>query len=140
MGFGLDNKSILQSGQSIENALEKIGITEDYVILWGTGETFREFMHVDDLADGCVYIMENDDFKDWGEFINIGTGKDIKINDLATLLKEVIGYEGEVKHDFSRPDGTPRKLLDVNKIRGMGWEAKTGLEEGIRKTYDWYCK
>jgi len=118
--------------------LEKVGITGKYVTLWGSGEVYREFMHVDDLADACVFLMENHDFQDIGEFINIGTGDDIKINDLAGLIKETTGFEGEIIHDLSKPDGTPRKLLDVSRMRVLGWEAKIGLQEGIKRTYDWY--
>lgn len=139
LGFELDNEAIFENEQTIKNALKKLGITEDYVMLWGTGESYREFLYVDDLANACVLLIENYDYKDIGELINIGTGKDIKVKALARLIKEIVGFEGEIKHDLAKPDGTPRKLLDVSKVREVGWEAKIKIEEGIKKTYDWYC-
>jgi GDP-L-fucose synthase len=139
LGFGLNNKSILHSEQSIKDVLKKLGITVEYVTLWGTGETYREFMHVDDLADACIFLMRKRDYKNLGEFVNIGTGEDIKIKDLASCISGIVGFEGETKYDLSKPDGTPRKLLDVTKLKRIGWEAKIELEEGIRNTYDWYC-
>ncbi len=137
-GFNLDHEEISTDSRSIRNALEKLGITEDYVMLWGTGEAYREFLYVDDLADACVFIMLNCDFKDSGEAINIGTGNDLKIKDFAALVKMTVGFEGKIRFDPSKPDGTPKKLLDVSRIKAMGWKAKTPLEEGIKKTYDWY--
>ena len=117
--------------------------SEDYfTYIWkyaDSGEVFREFMHADDLADACVFLMKKHDYKDVGEFVNIGSGRDIKIKELAILIKEIVGFEGEIKHDLSKPEGTPRKLLDVSKIKKLGWEAKIGLMEGIRNTFDWYC-
>ena len=83
--------------------------------------------------------MENSSHKDVGEFVNIGTGEDIKIKDLAVLISKIIGYEGEIKHDITKPDGTPKKLLDVSKARNLGWRATIDLEEGIEKVYNWYC-
>jgi GDP-L-fucose synthase len=139
LGFELDNEAILENKQTIKNGLKKLGITEDYVMLWGTGELYREFLYVDDLADACVLLMENYDYKDIGELINIGTGEDIKVKALARLIKEIAGFEGEIKHDLAKPDGTQRRLLDVSKAREVGWEAKIKIEEGIKKTYDWYC-
>jgi GDP-L-fucose synthase len=110
----------------------------DSVVIWGTGEPYREFLYVDDLADACVFLMEKHDYRDIGEFINIGTGKDIKIKDLAELVKAVVGFDGEIKRDTSKPDGTPKKLLDVSRMKALGWEPKTGLEEGIKATYEHY--
>lgn len=109
----------------------------DYVELWGTGTPKREFLFVDDLADVCLFLMKS---YDSSEIINIGTGEDLTIKELAELIRKVVGYEGDIKWDSSKPDGTPRKLLDVSKLSNLGWKAKTGLEEGIRKTYDWYIK
>ena len=111
------------------------------VEMWGTGSPLREFMHVDDLADACFYLMENHSAPG---FVNIGVGEDISIKDLALLIKKIVGYEGEIIHDLSKPDGTPRKLMDVRKLTVLGWQAKIGLEEGIRSVYeglreeDWY--
>jgi len=103
------------------------------VTIWGTGKPLREFMHVDDLADAIVFLMVNYNEK---EFINIGFGEDISIKDLSLLIKEIVGFEGEIIHDFTKPDGTPRKLMDSTKLRNLGWEPKIKLEEGIRKVYE----
>lgn len=110
------------------------------VALWGTGKPFREFLYVDDLADACVFLMERYDYKDIGEFINIGTGKDVTIRELAELVKKIVGYEGDVRYDLSKPDGTPRKLLDVSRMQSLGWNAKTSLEDGLRKTYELFVE
>jgi len=110
---------------------------KDTVTIWGTGTPKREFLHVDDLADACVYLMEQ---YDGTELINIGTGEDVTIRELAELIGGVVGFEGELKFDSSRPDGTPRKLLDVSRLTTIGWKAKIGLEEGIRATYQWYLE
>ncbi len=105
------------------------------VSIWGTGKPRREFLYVDDLADACLFIMNN---YDEGEIINIGVGKDISIRELAELIKEIVGFEGSIQYDPSKPDGTPRKLLDVSKLESLGWRSKTSLREGIEKTYEWY--
>ncbi|BDU23572.1 MULTISPECIES: GDP-L-fucose synthase [unclassified Flavobacterium] len=103
------------------------------VTIWGTGSPKREFLHADDLAEACLYLMEN--YNEQG-LVNIGVGEDISILDLAILVKKVVGFEGEILTDTSKPDGTPRKLMDVSKLNGFGWKAKTSLEEGIQKVYD----
>ena len=118
--------------------LVPFGIYPDKVVLWGTGSPRREFLHVDDLAEACVYLMENYHAQDLGEFINIGTGEDIPVKDLAEMVKGIVGFEGEVSWDTTKPDGTPRKLLDVSRIKALGWEPRINLEEGIASTYDWY--
>lgn len=105
------------------------------VILWGSGSPKREFLYVDDLADACVFLMNN---YDSSEIINIGTGEDLSILDLASMVKECVGYEGCIVWDSSRPDGTMRKLLDVSKIRSIGWKHNINLSEGIKMTYKWY--
>jgi len=105
------------------------------VTIWGTGTPQREFLHVDDLADAAVFLMEN--YND-SEIINVGTGEDVTIKELATIIKEVVGYDGELVWDTSKPDGTPRKLLDVTKLNNVGWKHSTGLKTGIQKTYEWY--
>ena len=104
----------------------------EYVEIWGTGRVKREFLYIDDLAKACVFLMNN--YND-NEIVNIGTGKDISIKELATTIKNVIGYEGAFRFDTSKPDGTPRKLLNVNKINNLGWKAKTELRTGIELTY-----
>lgn len=103
------------------------------VVLWGTGSPLREFMHVDDLADACYFLMEN--FNEAG-FLNVGTGVDLSIYELAQKIKKVVGYEGEIVQDTSKPDGTPRKLMDVSKLRKVGWEAKIDLDKGLQMVYD----
>jgi GDP-L-fucose synthase len=103
------------------------------VIIWGTGEPLREFLHADDLADACYFLIQN--YSDHG-FVNIGVGEDISIKDLATLIKKIVGYEGKIEHDYTKPDGTPRKLMDVSKLTALGWKATTSLEEGITKVYE----
>jgi GDP-L-fucose synthase len=113
------------------------------IILWGTGLPKREFLYVDDLADACIFLMKkyNPGKKEneKGEiFLNIGTGKDLSIKELANIVKEAVNYQGEIIYDTSKPDGAPRKLLDVSKINNLGWKYKIGLETGIRKTYEWY--
>ena len=103
------------------------------VNIWGSGNPLREFMYADDLADACVFLMEN--YNDL-QFVNIGVGEDISIRDLAELIKEVIGYQGELEFDSSKPDGTPRKLMDVSKLHSLGWKAKTSLKDGIKLAYE----
>lgn len=103
------------------------------VEIWGTGSPKREFLHVDDLADASVYLMQEYDGEEW---LNIGTGEDIAIKDLALLIKEIVGYEGELVFDTSKPDGTPRKLMDVSLLNSLGWKHSIDLESGIRKVYD----
>jgi GDP-L-fucose synthase len=108
------------------------------VTIWGSGEPYREFLHVGDLADACVFLMERYGYHEIGEFINIGTCRDIRIRDLAVLIKGIVGYQGEIEYDRSKPDGTPKKLLDVSRMRALGWEARTSLEEGIKITYEFF--
>lgn len=106
------------------------------VTVWGTGTPLREFMYAGDLAQAVVYLMENKSAKEIGEFINIGTGKEITILELASLIKEIVGYEGELVFDTSKPDGTMRKLMDVSKINSLGWQAQTDLKTGIKIVYE----
>ncbi len=103
------------------------------VTCWGTGSPLREFLYVDDLADACVFLMNN---YSGDETVNMGTGKELTIKELTELVAKVVGFEGEIKWDTSKPDGTPRKLLDVSKLEELGWKYKTELEEGIRLTYE----
>lgn len=120
--------------------LEKRGITGEAVTLWGTGEPRREFLYVDDLAEACLFVMENCDAKDVGEFVNVGSGEDIRIRDLAAFIRQIVGFEGEIAYDPSKPDGMPRKLLDSSRMRSLGWAPKTSLEDGTQKTYEWYLQ
>ena len=105
------------------------------VIVWGTGTARREFLYADDLADACLFLMRS---YDSDQLINVGTGSDITILELAQLIKEVVGYEGEIRFDPSKPDGIPRKLVEVSKLYGLGWRPKTPLREGLRQTYQWF--
>jgi GDP-L-fucose synthase len=102
------------------------------VVLWGSGTPLREFLHVDDLADACFYLMQT--YNQAG-LVNVGVGNDLSIKDLALLIRDIVGYQGNIVHDLSKPDGTPRKLMDVTKLKAAGWQAKIGLEEGIRRVY-----
>jgi len=112
------------------------------IIIWGSGAPRREFLYVDDLADAIFFFIQNVEAKDLYEngltHMNIGTGKDITITELANLVKKIVGFEGEIVYDISKPDGIPRKLLDVTRIHQLGWKHKTQLEEGIRKAYEWF--
>jgi GDP-L-fucose synthase len=114
------------------------------VTLWGTGTPKREFLYVEDLADALYYLIEKIEAKDLYEngltHINIGTGEDLTIAELAQIVKKITGFEGEIKYDSTKPDGTPRKLLDVTRLHKLGWKHKTELEEGIRLAYDWFLK
>lgn len=110
---------------------------EPSVAVWGTGTPRREFLHVEDLADACVFLMETYDGSD---IVNIGVGEDLSIRELAELISDVVGYRGELAFDSSKPDGTPRKLLDVGRLQSLGWRAKISLREGVEQTYQWYLQ
>lgn len=128
--YDLNNSHVLPALiRKFHEAKEK-GETE--VVVWGSGTPRREFLHVDNLADACLFLMER--FNEKG-FVNVGVNKDITIADLATLVKQVVGYEGEIVFDSSKPDGTPRKLLDISKISSLGWSASIDLKEGIETVY-----
>ncbi|WP_448169513.1 GDP-L-fucose synthase [Leptolyngbya iicbica] len=107
------------------------------VTVWGTGEPLREFLYVDDLADALLFLMDN---YDRPEFINVGTGEEISIKELALTIQAVVGFEGELVFDTSKPDGTPRKLMDVSRLKELGWQANTDLKTGIEQTYAWYLE
>ena len=107
------------------------------VTMWGTGSPRREFCYVDDCAEACVFLMNNYSDK---EIVNIGVGEDLPIKELGKLVKKIVGYNGEIEYDTTKPDGTPRKLVDVTRINEQGWNAKTSLESGVEKTYEWYLK
>jgi GDP-L-fucose synthase len=115
---------------------------ESSVTIWGTGKPMREFLFVEDVADALLFLMENVNAKDIYDngisMINVGTGKDISIKELASLIAKIVGFEGKILHDGTKPDGTPRKLLDVSRMRSLGWEYKTDLKDGIKKTYEWF--
>ncbi len=131
--FDLNNSHVLPA--LIRKFYEAEQAGNPSVSVWGTGSPRREFLFVDDLADACVFLMSN--YND-SKIVNIGTGEDISIKELACLIKEQTGYRGEIVFDPSKPDGTPRKLLDVSRLSSLGWKYKISLKEGIRKTLDWY--
>src|SRR5450432_273070 len=110
---------------------------EPFVTIWGSGEPKREFLHVDDLAEACLFLMKN--FDEPG-LVNVGTGSDLSILELSQLIARIVGYSGGIQKDLSKPDGTPRKLMDVSKLKGMGWQARISLEDGIRSVYGDYVK
>jgi GDP-L-fucose synthase len=110
---------------------------EPTVTLWGSGKPRREFLHADDLADACFFLMQK---YDEAGLINIGIGEDLEIKELALLIKKIAGYTGTLEHDLTKPDGTPRKLMDVTKIHNLGWRASIGLEQGLRQVYDEFSK
>lgn len=116
-----------------------------FVEVWGSGKPKREFLYVDDLADACIYCLEKLDAETLYDkmevsHINIGCGEDLSIAELAEMIMEVVGYKGEIKYDFSKPDGTPRKLLDTRRLKNLGWTPAISLQEGIRKSYKWYLE
>jgi GDP-L-fucose synthase len=115
---------------------------EQFVTLWGGGKPKREFLYVDDLAEAIVFMLENINAKDLYEngisHLNIGSGEDLSIIELANLIADITGFKGNIKYDSTKPDGTPRKLMDVSRINSLGWKYKTGLRAGIEKTYEWY--
>ncbi|NWG27639.1 MAG: GDP-L-fucose synthase [Ignavibacteriaceae bacterium] len=138
--FDLNTSHVLPAFiRKFHEAKEK---NEKEVVIWGTGKPLREFLYVEDLADAIIFLMENVNAEDLYEkgitHLNIGTGKDISIDGLANMISEIIGYKGSINHDTSKPDGTPRKLLDVSRINSLGWKYKTELREGIERTYRWY--
>lgn len=139
--YGINDNFDLETSHVLPALIRKIHeakiANKEEVVIWGTGKPLREFMYVDDLADALVHLMLN-----YSEeiHVNMGTGKDISIGELAEVVKEVIGYKGEIVNDLSKPDGTPRKLLDVSKLEATGWKYKIELKEGIEKTYKWYLK
>ncbi|HNX20402.1 MAG TPA: NAD-dependent epimerase/dehydratase family protein, partial [Acidobacteriota bacterium] len=108
-----------------------------YVEIWGTGKPLREFLHVDDCAAAVVHLMER-----YGgeEHVNVGTGEDLSIGELAAMVRRVVGFEGELRFDATKPDGTPRKLLDVSRLKALGWAPRIPLERGIAETYAWYVE
>ena len=132
IGFGLEKKNDLNDPAAVKAMLAQLGVTAAAVKLWGTGAVYREFLYVDDLADACVYLMDNCDYKDIGEIVNIGTGQDLQLKALAEIIRRVTGFSGAIDYDKTKPDGTPKKLLNVDRMTRLGWKAKISLEEGIK--------
>lgn len=138
LGWGLDDILNINDNNSITNVLKNIGVHPDKAVVWGDGSPYRELMHSDDLADACFYLMQNKSCKDIGELVNITDGTDIQLKDLINLVKEITGFEGETVYDKSKPNGTPRKLMDAAKIKSLGWNPKIKLKDGIKAAYLWY--
>lgn len=137
--YGPNDNFNLQNSHVLPALLSKMYTAQQEqrpeVVVWGTGSPRREFLFVDDLADACIFLMNNYD----GDLpINVGTGKDCTIKELALLIKEIVGYEGQLIFDTTKPDGTPQKLLNVDRLHNLGWHAQTSLKRGIQKTFDWY--
>ncbi len=132
LGFGVDASINYEDEKSLISALGKIGITKDGIKVWGTGNVFREFLHVDDMAEACVFLMENYSYKDIGEFINIGTGEDITIRDLVYMIKDIVGFNEDIIFDKDKPEGTHKKLLDVSRLFKLGWKPEISLQEGVK--------
>lgn len=135
--YGPNDNYDLQNSHVLPALLRKMIVAkrtqQPAVEIWGSGTPRREFLHVDDLADACFFLMQQYDGTDW---LNIGVGEDVSIKELAELIKDIVGYEGELQFNTSKPDGTPRKLLDVSKLHNHGWKAKIGLREGIERVYE----
>lgn len=137
--YGQNDRFDLQNGHVIPALIRKFIEAKEQALpqitLWGTGTPLREFLHVDDLADACVFLMNT---YEGSEIVNIGSGEEVSIKDIAELIKAAVGYEGEISWDHLKPDGTPRRLLDVSRLHQLGWKHKISLAEGIRLTVDWY--
>lgn len=135
IGFGF---KISNDIDAIIAKLVELGVSKDYVSIWGTGNALREFMHVEDMASACIFLMENYSYSQIGEFINVGTSEEISIKDLALMIQNIVGYSGEIRFDTSKPDGTPRKLIDSSKLNSLGWKSKISLYDGIKSVIKHY--
>ena len=137
--YGINDNFDLETAHVLPALLRKFHEAkingDQEVVIWGTGKPRREFLYVDDLADACVHLIKN--YSDEGH-INVGTGEDLEIIELANIIKEIVGFKGRIVNDLTKPDGTPRKLLDVSLLESTGWRYKTSLKDGIKKVYDWY--
>lgn len=140
LGWGLDAQIEPENPQSITETLNKIGAFADRVELWGDGSVYRELMSSDDLADACLYLMQHKDYAEIGEHVNITKGDDIQLKDLFEIVKNVVGFKGKITYDTTKPNGTPRKMMDATRIKQLGWEPKIPLKEGIQNFYEWYTK
>jgi len=134
--FDLEDSHVLAA--MIRKFYHAVNNNHDDVELWGSGSPRREFLHVDDLADACLFLMKNYNPKDPKKIINIGTGEDITVKELAEMVKDIANFKGKISWDKSQPDGTPRKLLDVSKINKLGWKYNINLKDGIKNTFEWY--
>jgi GDP-L-fucose synthase len=139
--FGPGDNFDLESSHVLPALIRKVheakSQSSETVSVWGSGEPVREFLYSDDLANACLHLLEN---YDSDSPINVGTGVDVKISELVRIIAEAVGYHGEIVFDSSRPDGTPKKLLDVSKISNLGWKPRVDLRTGIQRTYDWFLE
>ena len=147
--YGPNDNFDLQSSHVLPALIRKFHEAKiensDVVEVWGSGKSKREFLYVEDLAEACVYILENINAETLNDrmgisHLNIGCGEDISISDLACIIGDIIDYKGEIKYDTSKPDGTPKKLLEISRLRDLGWESTITLHEGIRRSYNWYLE
>ena len=137
LGDNFDSKTSHVLPALLRKVVEAKERGDKEITMWGTGEPIREFLYVDDVGEASVFLMESDIEN---ELLNLGMGEDIKIKDLLKLICEIVGFEGEIKHDLTKPDGTPKKLLDVSKLHALGWNHKVSLKEGIENLYKWYLE
>jgi GDP-L-fucose synthase len=139
--YGINDNFDLQNSHVLPALIRKFHEAkinnQSKVVMWGTGKAKREFLYVDDLADACIHLMEHYSNE---LHVNVGTGEDVAIFELANLIKGIVNYQGEIINDLSKPDGTPRKLLNINLLTSLGWKYKTSLEQGIREVYQWYIE
>jgi GDP-L-fucose synthase len=141
LGWDLDDKINYNNNNLIEKEiLNKIGAYRDKVVLWGDGSAYREMMHSDDLADACIYLMNNKNVDEVGELVNITSGTDIQLRDLFNIIKKIVGFNGKIEYDTTKPNGTLKKLMDATHIKELGWKPKQNLEDGIKSFYEWYKK
>ena len=142
--YGPNDNFDLQNSHVIPGMIHRMHLAKvagDKVFqVWGTGKPRREFLYSEDLAEACVYLMENFEPKDGQDWINVGTGSDVTIAELAALIADVVGYKGDLAFDTTKPDGTPQKLLDVSMVNGLGWKARTGLKDGLGMAYEAFEK
>ena len=140
--YGVGDNFDLQTSHVLPALIRKFheakSLKKDKVVLWGTGRAYREFLHVQDLVKAVIFLMQEYNYSDIGEIINIGTGQDLSIKDLALIVKDIIGFDGDITFDKTKPDGTPKKLLDVSRIHSLGWCHKINIKDGIKQSYQNY--
>ncbi len=140
--YGVGDNFDLQTSHVLPALIRKFheakSLKKDKVVLWGTGRAYREFLHVQDLVKAVIFLMQEYNYSDIGEIINIGTGQDLSIKDLALIVKDIIGFDGDIAFDKTKPDGTPKKLLDVSRIHSLGWCHKINIKDGIKQSYQNY--
>ena len=140
LGWNIDESINYNDNNSIQEALSKVGSYRDKVVMWGDGSVYREFMISEDLADACLFLMNNIDSNKIESHINITSGTDIQLKEVFNIVKSIVGFNGIIEYDATKPNGTPRKLMDNSKIQRLGWEPKIQLEQGILNFYNWYKK